>query len=315
MDDKLLKIAEDAANENQKAREIVKKLKERNKPPNDSAEDFLVRKEKGSLPDMKVCGIDGGILHERMHGIDIIAFRAVAVCFEYMDGKVVSCSHIPSRSPDYAILTRTSLDEHEAMIWRGVVRWSAELSMALTAMDCFSPDLMLLDGSINPHPSQRPAKTSSLEKEYQDMISTRGNLIDICESCILAGIVKDTRARTLSERIEPEIPDSMLSWHLLEEGERTCCISMEEGSCFYIRPSSDDIPLRIEFPGNEAGQLPSIINGLSSISRYFAYPSVLIEADMCAAMDPNEMEGIKNRLQRFSNGSIRPMRRSARPFR
>ena len=65
--------------------------------------------------------------------------------------------------------------------------------------------------------------------------------------------------------------------------------------------------------GDDVDAAASLLFSLSAISENFAYPAVLIEADMCAALDPREIEPLENSLH--SLAGIRPLRRNQRPFR
>jgi len=86
---------------------------------------------------------------------------------------------------------------------------------------------------------------------------------------------------------------------------------------FYLKPSDHDLPLRIEFfdCGKSIGEIASILLSLCSLSSNFAYPAILIEADLCAAMDPLEMERVKKELFMLSKGAMQELRRNSRPFR
>lgn len=86
---------------------------------------------------------------------------------------------------------------------------------------------------------------------------------------------------------------------------------------FYLKPSDYDLPLRLEFfdCGKSFDEMSSILLSLCSLSANFAYPAVLIEADLCAAMDPLEMDKVKKELFLLSNGSLQELRRNSRPFR
>jgi hypothetical protein len=131
-----------------------------------------------------------------------------------------------------------------------------------------------------------------------------------------------------------DVPDTTLADSLLQEGERTCVLPYSNDvkkhpvlnslgdyaqkiKLFYFKPSADDSPLRIEFLQSEksADGIASVISSLCSISKTFAYPAALIEADMCAALEPLEMEKIKRSLFVLTGGVSRPLRRQSRPFR
>jgi hypothetical protein len=77
---------------------------------------------------------------------------------------------------------------------------------------------------------------------------------------------------------------------------------------FYMRPLGDDTPIRVEFLTKEFDRVATIVQSLSKISRSYAYPAVLIEADLRAALNPIEME-------KLDKLNLRPLRRNSRPFR
>jgi hypothetical protein len=87
----------------------------------------------------------------------------------------------------------------------------------------------------------------------------------------------------------------------------------EHINVFYLKPSRNDLPLRIEVMDSDVGQAASLICSLSAISDNFAYPAILVEADMCAALDPGELESVEATL--LSLSGMRPLRRNSRPFR
>lgn len=269
---------------------------------------------------LSVCAVDGGLLYHRMHGVDIAVARAVAVNFKYSDGRPTGHQYHPSRSPQSSVEIKSSLDEHEANVFRSLVRLKHEIECANEAVEKFKPDLLLLDGSLLPVPSDIPSKSSQLRPTYDSLLETYGKLYS--QDCLFCGVIKDSRARRLSQ----DCSDSVLCSYLLSEGERTREFSYFEkppadkelgllGSdvqVTYIKPSANDIPLRIEILG-DVEKASSYLMGLSAISSHFAYPAALVEADMCAAMDPVELESIERQLQ--TKAGIMPLRRNSRPFR
>ena len=80
-----------------------------------------------------------------------------------------------------------------------------------------------------------------------------------------------------------------------------------------------DDGLRVEFVEGTCDPqvLASLVMSLSRINRRYAYPAVLIEADMRAAMDPMEMERAYRRLFMKAGGAqgVMKLRRDERPFR
>jgi hypothetical protein len=274
--------------------------------------------------------VDGGLLAERMHGADIVVSRSIGVNFIYKDSILESFAYHPAKSHEPGFELRNSLDEHEANMFRSLVRLKSELGCAIAALERFSPNLFLMDGSLLPLPSDRPEDSSELLPMYDESLSLYSSLFSISKKkgCMLCGVIKDSRARRLSEGLGLPCSDTMLCGYLLKEGERTRAMPYfadkkaphtglrnlgEKVSVFYLKPSEHDLPLRIEAFDCDIDDAASSIRSLSAISENFAYPAVLIEADMCAALDPKEMEAIQSSLMNLSG--LKPLRRNSRPFR
>jgi len=279
---------------------------------------------------LSVCAVDGGLVAERMHGADIVISRAVGVNFRYENSMLEKFAYHPTKSPEPSLDLKNSLDEHEANVFRSLVRLKTELECAISSIDKFSPQIMLMDGSLLPLPSDRPEDDSELARSYKVLLSIYSKLFSVSKEkgCMLCGVVKDSRARKLSEQMGFSCSDTLLCGYLLKEGERTKSMPYYQGkkgvgkdilalgekiSVFYLKPSEHDLPLRIEAYDCDVDNAASIIRSLSSISENFAYPAILIEADMCAAMDPKEIEGIESSLLNLSG--IKALRRNSRPFR
>ncbi|MFH1393382.1 MAG: DNA double-strand break repair nuclease NurA [Candidatus Micrarchaeota archaeon] len=333
--ERIRKAAEIIASRETELAEIAQVIRDGGAPAS-SAEKGLILPVKRRGLDISVCGVDGGLIYERLHGMDLLLSRAVAVNFTYEDSSMKSHSHFPSKFPEHSLDIGTGLDEHESMLWKSLLRLQAEVSVAISALEKSDPDILLMDGSILPLPSDRPAESSPLFPVYEGVVTLYRKLYAECgkRNCQLVGVIKDTRAKRLVESVGCRlgVGDTLLASHLLGEDERTCAMSYSDHSqpvlkdlqdfsynvkVFYLRPSKDDLPLRIEFLdcGKSADDVASVLCSLSSVSRTFAYPAVLIEADMCAAMNPVDMESVKKQLFALSNGTIRPLRRNCRPFR
>jgi hypothetical protein len=294
------------------------------------ADTSLVCKVQRSSLSLSVCAVDGGLLAQRMHGADIVVSRAVGVNFIYSDSLLKSFSYNPSKSPEPAIEMKNSLDEHEANVFRSLVRLQAELGCAISSIEHLSPSLLLMDGSLLPLPSDRPEEKSAIFPLYSEVISLYSRLFALSKEkgCMLCGVIKDSRARKLSAELSLPCSDTLLCNYLLKEGERTKAMSYfedkrgqgkellalgERVSVFYLKPSEHDLPLRIEAYDCDVDKAASAIRSLSAISENFAYPAVLVEADMCAALDPKEMEPVESSLLALSG--LKPLRRNSRPFR
>jgi hypothetical protein len=290
----------------------------------------LVLKVNHSPVSLSVCAVDGGLLAQRVHGADIVVSRSVGVQFIYSDSTLKSFAYHPAKAPEASLELKNSLDEHEANLFRSLVRLKSELGCAISCLERFSPQMLLMDGSLLPLPSDRPEDGSELSPMYKELLSLYSRLFSLSKEkgCMLCGVIKDSRARKLSDDLGVSCSDTLLCGYLLAEGERTIAMPYhsekkgvgkelhqlgEKVSVFYLKPSEHDLPLRIEAFDCDIDKVASIIRSLSAISENFAYPAVLIEADMCAALDPKEMESIQSSLLNLSG--LRPLRRNSRPFR
>jgi hypothetical protein len=90
---------------------------------------------------------------------------------------------------------------------------------------------------------------------------------------------------------------------------------------FYLKPCELDRPLRVEFihsSGNiekHSSEIASIVYSLSCLHREYAYPSILIEADLRAKLNPQEIEIVYNKILDKLGKSVKiKMRRDSRPF-
>lgn len=89
----------------------------------------------------------------------------------------------------------------------------------------------------------------------------------------------------------------------------------------YIKPSPWDYPLRIEFFSGKEGltaaadAAASQAFAQSSLHKEYAYPSVLIEADMRAGLKPEEVDLVSDKIfSKIGRHTIHLRRRDRRPF-
>lgn len=83
----------DIENERKKLGELLRKINSSKKLSIGS--EFLEEKimtpvEKSNFEEMKIAGVDGGLVKRSLHGIDIMLLRAVGVIFQYKNGKLSS---------------------------------------------------------------------------------------------------------------------------------------------------------------------------------------------------------------------------------
>jgi len=190
----------------------------------------------------------------------------------------------------------------------------------------------------------------SLIQEFERLFETAEN-----KNCFLVACVEDSRgsrfASILKEKILSkeklsetdylsETMDAILLDYFLDVGERSMVFRYSSEAkahpilsdfseqwrdsvfCCYLKPAPLDRPLRIEFLhskekelSKEAEEIASIASALSSMHREYAFPSVLIEADLHARLKPEEVETVSQKiLDKLANKVKLRMRRDARPF-
>jgi len=282
-----------------------------------------------------VCAVDSGFVTHSIHGIDIGMVKTACVCFNYKNSELVSHEYFPSKFPEIKIEIKTALDEHELSVYRSLFRLKHEVSLAIESLEKFSPKILMLDGSILPLPGDRPPESSKVFPVYKEIIDIYKKLYSLSKekNCLLLGVIKDSRGRRFIEcsGVKANTSDTFFLDFLLNQKERTSVMSYSDKKqailkdlgefsdklkLFYIKSVEGDRPMRIEFLDNGAdpNTIASLVYSLSALNSNYAYPPVLIEADLCAALDQRQIEQAQNSLSLLSD-SIKPLRRNSRPFR
>ncbi len=146
--------------------------------------------------------------------------------------------------------------------------------------------------------------------------------------------------RTGTNKID-DCYDAILLDYMLSKGERSMAFSYSGPNAkkphpilsdfeerwsktvhaFYLRPCEFDRPLRVEFLHQRGditehvNKIASVTNCLSCLHREYAYPSVLIEADLHARLTPDEINIVYEKIMDKVGKNIRlKMRRDYRPF-
>ncbi|MBI5635624.1 DNA double-strand break repair nuclease NurA [Candidatus Micrarchaeota archaeon] len=312
---------------------------------------FLEQKIVNLLTEVKVegrvCAVDGGILGEELHFVDLLLVRSAGACFDYKAGKKEKHEYYPSAFPQPQIKNMHALASHEFNWFKNLTRVESELDCAIDCVEKFSPNALFLDGSIVPHPADKPNKESSLYDTYERVIAKFKQLYDSCakQNCFLAGVIKDSKGRNFLENLKENAElekeffralnysnDSSFLAHLLKVGERTSFLKYSQSelavkdlgewggkiNTTYIRAVEFDRPLRIDFlnVGQEQSEAGiNLVYSLSKTHRAYGYPAVLIEADLRATLDPKEMEFACHELfSRLPSANL-TLRRNNRPFR
>ncbi|MEM4257103.1 MAG: DNA double-strand break repair nuclease NurA [Candidatus Diapherotrites archaeon] len=191
---------------------------------------------------------------------------------------------------------------------------------------------------------------SSIINEFESLYS-----LAFSNGTTLIATVEDSRGKRFCEFLGSDIIpyflsdfnddlsnvfDTQLLDVLLKVGERSCAFTyakdisqhpiLQDFSsswadkiyCLYLKPSVLDRPLRVEFlvgvdnnVSSVANEVASVVFALSSLHREYAYPSVLIDADLHARLSPQEIELVFNKIFDKLGGSSRlRLRRENRPF-
>ncbi|MCX6777511.1 MAG: DNA double-strand break repair nuclease NurA [Candidatus Micrarchaeota archaeon] len=349
MRERILEIASGIRESEERRKSLAKELREMAEKDfvlPEALERNLILKVDSSPVNSKICAVDGGLAAQEFEGMDLILVRTVAVCFEYKNSKLTSHAYHPSASPEPKIDALGALDTHEFNWHKSLFRLRHEILTAREAVEKFSPEFIFMDGSIVPQISDKPYEDSELRHVYNELALEYQNLFESAEknNCMIVGVIKDSRGRRfiemLAKRIENEVlatsNDTIFLQFLLNEGERTFSFPYashekenpilkdlgewsKKINAFYIRPCEGDRPLRVEFVGDgkKFEQLASIILSLSRINKRYAYPAILIEADMRAALDKTYIDRAYRELFTFAGlrPSIMKLRRDERPFR
>ena len=134
--------------------------------------------------------------------------------------------------------------------------------------------------------------------------------------------------------------DAILLDYLLKVGERSFAFSYTSKTdehpilmdfddkwaksvrAFYLKPVAFDRPLRVEFLHTNGGSISehaskvaSVVYAQSCLHREYAYPTILMEADLHARLKPQEIEVVYDKiLNKLGKGFKLRLRRDYRPF-
>ena len=238
------------------------------------------------LFDLKVAGVDGGLLEEQLHGLDLILVRVLAAIFHYRNGELELAEYLPNEMPLPKLIDIAEpLDAWEFELLAGMERQLAETELAASAVEKSSAKVLFLDGSVVPQYVERFPHSSLLLNRYQRLIKSYERLYQKCMELevSLAGVVKDSRGNRFVDIIRHGLSstfdglglgkgdleilersrDTALLDHLLEVGERTMAFTYAERPAsyvlrdlgawatrvyaFYLKTVPFDRPLRVEF--------------------------------------------------------------------
>ncbi|MFH1239958.1 MAG: DNA double-strand break repair nuclease NurA, partial [Candidatus Diapherotrites archaeon] len=298
---------------------------------------------------------DSGFVGKNLFALDLILIRAISAIFTYNENKLSKAEYLPNFfSFPEPHLSNNSLENHEFETSKSLKRLIEEVTLSKRTILEKNPDYLFIDGSIIPQHQDKPRKDSKIKSQYHELLETFQDFYDTAEKnqCELIACVEDSRGsrfRTmLQEEILPEeisqLPeldncfDSVLLDYLLRKGERCSAFTYtksikdhpilmdyekkwaEKVHAFYLKPAEFDRPLRVEFLSNgnipkQASKIAEVAYAQSSMHREYAYPAVLIEADMHARLKPDEISIVYDKiLDKLSKGFKIKLRRDNRPF-
>ena len=313
--------------------------------------DFFEVVSKAELDDLRVCGIDGGLVKRSFHGIDLILLRSVGIIFDFKDGKLTKVEYFPSPlpSPTPQIIL-DPLSELDFELEANIRRQTSEIDTALNCLKIFKPDVLLLDGSIIPHYTFQPSKDSFVFESYERMISKFNEFFGeaLKSKTLIAGVIKDSRgkrfcdlaANFLSEKLDvslktllERIKDSHILSYILSPGEKTLAFDYSSDPSsnptlrnfsvknkirsFYMRSGEFDRPIRVDFLEKREGDDKRIASIILSLipDPELGIPSVLIEADQIARLRSEEIDVLHTELfSRLATFGLLKKRRDLRPF-
>jgi hypothetical protein len=279
-----------------------------------------------------VGAVDSGFFSDSFVGFDFCFVKVAGSVFEYKESKLVSSKHFPD-TPKSAFITPDSYmqkDEFERFV--SISRLKQELGLAKDIIENHKLDYFLLDGSLVPHPQDRIKKDSPNYGLYLELIKAYIGLYNSAEKrgTILVGCIEDSRSNLITKRLGLDIVnDLVLVNYALAKG--TALNFFESGSenkvlddilvikpinlySAFLKVNDYDLPLKIELLSPKQGVL-DIIYFLSSHTKNYSYPAVIIDADLRAKLSFSEVNTIKNYIESVTDKEgIRKLRRNRRPF-
>jgi hypothetical protein len=276
-------------NYRKKLGEVIKEFNSSNKLQLDKEifeEKIILPAEKMQLDNIRIAGVDGGLVKKTFHGIDLMLLRAVGVIFAYDNNKLSKVDYYPNSIPTPE--PKTIIDpfsDLEFEINSSIERQITEITVARETIEKFEPDILFLHGSVIPHYTFVPDKGSLLYVNYKRMIEAYTKLFETVKQkkTILAGAIEDSRGTRFCEiintkvisQIKTELPaelklmlnrtkDSNLLTYALKYAERTFVFpysfAVEQHSIlkefpsfsnqiftFYVKTAEFDRPIRVDF--------------------------------------------------------------------
>jgi hypothetical protein len=308
----------------------------------------LIQVTKKLIPKGIIAGVDSGFVSKKLSFIDLVLIRTVGVIFYYKEGKLDKAEYYPSAFLfPKPFMLKNGLEKDEEQQSISLHRLKQEVQTSIDIIEKYNPKYIFVDGSIVPQYQDKPRKESEINSEYNSIVMLFEKFYETAEknNCKIIACVEDSRGTRFKQIIEekllkneslPNFFDSAILDSLLVEGERTLSFTYtkefsshailkdiekkwaEAIKVFYIKPTKFDKPLRVEFISSKESEkdeeeIASLVFALSSFHREYSYPSVLIEADLRAGLNEQDISVVYDRLIDKLGPKVR-MRRNSRPF-
>ncbi len=316
-----------------------------------SAENLVEKVKKAEL-NFSISGVDSGFVSKKLSFLDLVLVRTAGVIFTFRKSELEKAQYYPKAfSFPEPFLLKAGLEKDEEQQSVSLRRLRQEVSTSVEIIKKFKPKYIFVDGSIVPQYQDKPRDESKVHSDYISILKLFELFYETAEenNCTIISCVEDSRGTRFRQLLEEKIFcennnarnlledsfDIALLDALLLEGERTCSFTYTKKisshailkdlnekwaskiSAFYIKPSNLDKPLRVEFISKDSKELideiASIVYTLSSLHKEYSYPSVLIEADLRAGLNEQDISVVYDRLVDKLGPKIR-MRRNSRPF-
>ncbi len=232
--------------------------------------EFVLKPEPANLGGIRIAGIDGGLAKRSFHGFDCVLTRSVAACFYYKNNRVQKVDYLPSKIPAIQPDVIEALTDIDWAYHSSIFRMKSEVSRALDSIDKFHPDLLLMDGSIVPHHSDKPSGSSPVYSEFMEMLRLYEKLYSKCseEGILLSGVIEDSRGAMFCKMIAEKILSS-LKHPAAREMQALLSVTRDTNLLYYVLKKGDmtrvfpysqkpsEHPVIREMQGNFAGKLHS----------------------------------------------------------
>lgn len=315
-------------------------------------ENFVEKVEKTNFSG-KISGVDSGFVSKRMSFVDIVLIRTSGVIFSYENSILTNADYFPSSySLPEPVMLKNGLEKDEEQQSISLERLKKEVGVSIDIIEKYKPEFLFIDGSIVPQYQDKPRNDSKINDDYESIINIFQKLYLTAEknNTTLISTIEDSRGTRFKQILNEYLinkkininlsssTDSSILDNFLLNGERTFAFKYTKNPnahailkdyfpvwseniyVFYIKASDFDIPLRVEFICKDknnlsetAKKIASIVYNISSLHKEYSYPSVLIEADMRARLNEEDISMVYDKLV-DKLGPKMLLRRNNRPF-